>query len=496
VNLPTLRRRSKVEERDSFPAITINDWLGMIGQFTYQGNSYTSVPTPSLAGPSETMESNFRAYVEQAYKSCGVVFACMAVRSSLFSEARFQFRRMRQGRPGDLWGSDALTLLETPWPNGTTRDLLTRMIQDNDLAGNFYGLRQGNRIRRLRPDWVDIVLGGDEIGDLNSDVIGYAYWPGGQRKGKKPILLDVPQVAHWAPKPDPTATYRGMSWLTPVINEIIADKGMTRHKQKFLDNGATPSMVGTLAGMTNQDDFDRWVARFRERQEGVENAYKTMWLGAGSDMKVVGANFQEIDFKVVQGAGETRIAAAAEVPPIIVGLNDGLSSATYSNYAQAMRRFTDLTMRTLWGGAAAALAPIIDVPSDSILWYDARDIAALSEDADKQAAIDGQKATTLHILISAGFDPASAVAQIAPDWSQLEHTGMYSVQLQPAGTVTQGKGSLVVGTPVPSGQPKQLPPGSPGDPAALEGKSGANGAAMTRQEAERMLAQFTAKGEQ
>jgi phage portal protein BeeE len=460
--------------------------------FTYLGNSYTSMPVPSLSGTSETMESNFTSYVEQAYKSCGVVFACMAVRSLLFSEARFQFRRMRMGRPGDLWGSDALKMLETPWPNGTTRDLLSRMIQDVDLAGNFYGLRQGNQIRRLRPDWVDIVLGGDYVGDLNAQLVGYAYWPGGNRREQKPQMLDVAQVAHFAPMKDPAATYRGMSWLTPVVNEILADKGMTRHKQKFLDNGATPSMVGILP-FTNQDDFDRWVQRFRENQQGIENAYKTLFLGPGADMKVVGANFQEIDFKVVQGAGETRIAAAAQVPPIIVGLSEGLASATYSNYGLAMRRFTDLTMRPMWGFAAGALATITDVPTDSVLWYDDRDVPALSEDADKQATIDNQKAVTLHTLISAGFDPASAVAQIAPDWTVLEHTGMYSVQLQPAGTVTQGKGALVTGVPGPVDQ-KQLPTGD--DPAALEGKSGANGAAMSRQEAERMLAQFTAKGEQ
>ena len=31
------------------------------------------------------------------------------------------------------------------------------------------------------------------------------------------------------------------------------------------------------------------------------------------------ANLKELDFKSTQGAGETRIAAAAGVPPVIVG---------------------------------------------------------------------------------------------------------------------------------------------------------------------------------
>jgi hypothetical protein len=82
----------------------------------------------------------------------------MAVRARLFSEARFQFQRMRAGRPGDLYGTEALKPLESPWTNGTTSQLLKRALLDVDLAGNFYAVRRG-KIRRLRPDWVTIIAG-------------------------------------------------------------------------------------------------------------------------------------------------------------------------------------------------------------------------------------------------------------------------------------------------------------------------------------------------
>jgi hypothetical protein len=58
----------------------------------------------------------------------------------------------------------------------------------------------------------------------------------------------------------------------------------------------------------------------------------------GADVKTVGADLQQVDFKQVQGAGETRICAAARIPPIIVGVSEGLDSATYSNYGQARGR--------------------------------------------------------------------------------------------------------------------------------------------------------------
>jgi hypothetical protein len=55
----------------------------------------------------------------------------------LFSEARFQYQRMRGGRPGDLYGTAALGRLESPWDERHDRDLLKRALLDVDLAGTF-----------------------------------------------------------------------------------------------------------------------------------------------------------------------------------------------------------------------------------------------------------------------------------------------------------------------------------------------------------------------
>lgn len=421
---------------------------------------------PSLASKQEEITEQFRGLSQGAYKRNGVVFACILVRMLLFAEARFQFRQIRNGQPGDLFGTQELALLETPWPNGTTGDLLTRAEQDVSLAGNFFVVRRpGPRLFRMRPDWVTIVLTGDN-GDPDSQVAGYIYHPGGQYSGRDPYSFLVDEVAHYAPIPDPEASFRGMSWLSPIIREIQADKAATDHKLKFFEQGATPSMIGKL-DITKQAEFDSWVDKFRQKSEGTQNAYKTLWLAAGADVTVVGKDFQQLEFKATQGAGETRIAAAAGVPPVIVGLSEGLASATYSNYGLAMRRFTDLTMRPLWRNMAASMASVIQVPGSSELWYDDRDVPALAEDGDKQAQIDSVKASTVHTLITAGYDPDSVIATIAPEWSALAHSGLFSVQLQPAGAVGEGKGAVVAGVPVP-----ETPP--PANTAAGNGAGSAN----------------------
>src|SRR5215212_160047 len=412
--MPSLyRSRVRGEARST---LSLEDWASFL---SWRGLSYSMGLNQTISGTTEEIPSDFAGLVEMAYKRNGVVFACMLVRQLLFSEARFQFRTMARGRPGELFGTRALRSLERPSPGKTTGHLLTRMIQDADLSGNWYGaLRAGGLIRRLRPDWVTIVGGSDDdpvsdtqIGDIDVDVIGYLYHPGGRGSGRRPEVLLPEFVAHFAPVPDPLATWRGMSWLTPVIREVMGDQSMTEHKLKFMDQGATPNVI-VSTDIEDADEFERWTKLFSSQTEGAGNAYKNMYLGAGARAEVVGATLRQVDFRGVQGAGETRVAAAAGVPPVIVGLSEGLAAATYSNYGQARRRLADGTMRPLWREAAGALATLLAVPARSELWYDDRDIAFLQEDQKDAAEVQSTQAQTIAALVREGFTPESVVKSV------------------------------------------------------------------------------------
>ena len=63
------------------------------------------------------------------------------------------------------------------------------------------------------------------------------------------------QIMHFAPIPDPLASYRGMSWLTPIIREIQADSQATLHKESSFQNGATPNMIVKL-DVNNVEKFE------------------------------------------------------------------------------------------------------------------------------------------------------------------------------------------------------------------------------------------------
>jgi phage portal protein BeeE len=447
----------------AFPTMSVSEYLNQT-QFLYGGVSAQLVPSQTMPpNKPESVDPSFAGYIRGVYKNNGPIYTCMAVRMRLFSEARFQFTQMSGGRRGKLFGTPALGPLEVPWPGGTTGDLLARMIQQADLAGNSFVINRGDRLQILRPDWVDIVLALNERNPLRKlDKLGYAYWPNGRSSGQDPIVFGPDEVAHFAPNPDPEGIYAGFSWLTPVIQEVMADGAATTHKERFFNNAATPNMVVKVPEGVREEAFKSLIATFKAKHEGIDNAYKTLFLTSGADATVVGANFQQLEFKVTQGAGETRIAAAAEVPPVIAGFSEGLASATYSNYQLAMRRFVDLTMRPLWRNVAGSLATIIDVPANADLWYDDRDIPALHENARDEAEIDQIRAATIHSLITAGFEPDAVVATVNPEWSDLSHTGMLSVQLTPIGAVGEGKGSLVGGAVTPA---EPAPASSNGDSA-------------------------------
>ncbi len=433
--LDRIRRRSDVEQR-----YTIDDYIGWVQDFYFNGINYglTGVAT-TLASEGEQAPVNFTQRVQAAYARNGVVFACQAARSLIFTEARLVWQAITEdGRPGDYFLNPALDIVDRPWPGASASDLLSRMLQDVDLAGNFYGRRvitnmEGVQIERLRPDWV-VILVGRRPGLTTDTVVGYLYYPSGLNGPEEPVRLEVDEVVHWAPYPDPLGVARGMSWLTPVIRDITADLAAMKYRLKYYEQGAVPSVIVSYDASFTLDQFERMVAFLEGNNAGPDNAYKIMHLAGGADATVVGSSPEQQDFKNIMGHGETRICAAARVPPVIVGLSEGLQAATYSNYGQARRHFADSWARPYWRSACQALEPIITPRPRrrARLWYDDRDISFLQEDLKDAAEIQGVRVATITKAIRDGFTAESAkAAVINDDLSLLEHSGFLSVQLQP-----------------------------------------------------------------
>ena len=419
-----------------------NFWpFANIGGMTYPLDGL-SLTLPG--GREEEIEANFTSYVQRAYKGNSIVFSLMRDRMALFSQARFRYRGFAKG---NLFGDPSLDILQHPGgPNTATSDLLARAITDADISGNFYATRRRkagtDRIRRMRPDYVTMVFGTDDpdvsADDLDAEFLGIIYYPGGEyHPTGKPEYIQRGQIAHFAPIPDPEAHGRGMSWITPIVREVLGDGAATTHKLKFFENAGTPQMIVKRPDAPDKEKFKEWRSIIEAGHTGVANAYRTLYLTAGADAQVVGRDLQQLDLKAVQGAGESRMAAASGIHPTIAGLSEGLagSSLNQGNFGAARRLVADKTLWWLWPNFCGSMETLVPPPKGAQLWIDASTIPFLREDRKDAAEIQKTIGATIGQYVRDGFTSDSAVAAtLNEDPGLLKHSGLYSVQLQPAGS--------------------------------------------------------------
>ena len=409
-----------------------------------QWSPYGNGLVQTLAGNRASEIVNTLPSYANAVRNCPPAFAAQLFRALVMSQARFTFRNLPygNGNPRRPFGSSGLGILEKPWTNATTGELIARMEWSAGLAGNAYVIRQPKRLRVLRPDWVAILYGShqepeDAAYALDGEVIGYVYQNGGLWGGTgRPQTILPGDMAHWSPIPDPLHSGVGMSWITPAVREIQGDQLATTHKLRYFENGATPNLVVKGIPAATKEQFDQMVEMMEGSHAGVANAYRTLYLTAGADATVVGSDLKQVAFKEVQGAGETRITALSRVHPVLLGISEGLqgSSLNAGNFGAAKRTFADTWLYPSLQDLAASLAPIIDVPAGAELWTDTADIPLLREDGKDAADISATRAQALRQLTDAGFEWKSAVDAVTTgDFSRLKHSGLYSVQLQPPG---------------------------------------------------------------
>jgi len=418
--------------------------------FLFNGNEYQLMGlNQTLNTKIEDIDVGYASLAYRAYASNPVVFACMRVRRDLFTEARFGFQNMRGGVPGDFYGdrdrpNSGLAILDRPWPGATTGDLLKYQMIDNDLAGNAFVALRKRRLVRMRPDWTQIIHGSPDpdgnMWDLDATLLGYAYQPGGPTLGRPWVFLQPSEVSHFSTTPDPLLPVRGMTWLSPILREIMADEAMTAHRLTYFEHGGTPNLV-IKTQYTDVAKLREFMDFVRQEHSGLVNAYKMMGFTAGVDATVVGSDLKQLDFKVVQGGGETRIAAAAGVPAILAGLSEGLQGSSLNagqGFSASMRMFADLTMSPAWRNVAGSLESIIPPPSGARLWYDIRGIPALKDDIKSAAEVQALQASAIRTLTDGGYEAESVIdAIVSGDLRLLKPTGLFSVQLNPPNTNPQ-----------------------------------------------------------
>lgn len=403
--------------------------------FQFNGQAHALVgSSPSVAG-GERSPGGFRQAAARTGDAWSTVAAAVDARATLLSQLSFQWQGVSDETRGRRFGTAALTLLEDAPGGVPVSQLLYRAEQDVSFDGNAYLWRdrQTGDLRRLRPDWVDIILTGD---DERAEVAGYSYHRNGRQSGDGAILLDAADVCHWAPEPDPTSRFVGRSWITSLWTDIVTDQVATEHVNRFFTNAATPSMIVEAPPGVTREQFREWVDAMDAANAGARNSGKTMYVVNGVGTTPIGSKLNELDMKAVSGGLENRVAVRSRVPAVVLGVREAMqgSSLNAGNYSQTRRLWADSWFSPYAQRFCDHLLGLFDAserPRAARLTFDPTQVMLLQEDMQDAAEIAQANATALETLFRAGFRMDAAVAAVADgDLRKLsgQHLGVKSVQ--------------------------------------------------------------------
>ncbi len=428
-----LQREKRNVQPGNVGPLSWPDYLRLWEQFGFNGVQYM-VPAGGMAEMTALQASRNP-----------IIVRCMMLRGSVFSQIAFKWRDKKTGK---LFGDASLALLEQPFIKGSTSRLLARMEFDISRYGNSYwwkrptgGPAGGPSLLRLDPTRVNILTGdidGPQGKTCGEVLLGYQLV---DKMNQATETFLPSEILHYWGTPDPTHAFRGLSWLSSLLPDITADQDLTDFKHAFINNAATPNMVVTFDKEVrlSKESLNEFRDMVETKHTGPASAFKTLYLGPGADAKVVGADLEKLQLSATQSIGEVRLCAAAGVPAALAYVAEGLKGSTLNtgNYAATRRAFSDTTIRPLWQMACGAAGDILPPPYPGAeLWYDESRIAFLQADQLDAAQTRQRDATTIQTLVNSGYEPESVVAAVAADdITQLVHTGLLSVQLQPTGTL-------------------------------------------------------------
>lgn len=409
----------EVQER-AFPP----GWLAnQLEVMRYAGSTY--LPTTTWSPDESPLLSGERA----ALTSNGVVYGIFRTRADLFAQGRFVWKRYgTSSRPmaADVFSDGGLAVLDNP------AGVLERCELDVACTGASYWVLDGGELRNLPAEYCTIVSGSDRYPAdpalaWDARKVGLIYQP----PGGEPEVWPWDEVGAYVPEADPSARWRGMSWLRPAMEDVAGDNGARRFLTRFFENSATPNSVVVFPPDVMRETVEAFRDVFVQKHQGLEQSFRTAFLGGGADLKVIGSSIKDLDTESVRTQVHKDIAASAGVPVVAAGIEQG----TYANSKEANRALADRKVRYLWSRAVDAFRPLVAAPANGELWIDVSGVSALQADALDDASVMAQQAQTMRTLVDGGFVPSTVITAVTTgDMSKLVHSGLLSVQTQAPGT--------------------------------------------------------------
>ncbi len=209
-----------------------------------------------------------------------------------------------------------------------------------DLAGNCYWLIQRGRdglpaeLWPVRPDLIRI------FPTLNPRVWSYGYILDPTTSARNVTSAIIPIASRdmiHVKYANPLSAYFGQAPLRPAARAVSLDNAATDFVDTLLRNYAVPGVVIKTSSEVTQAVADKLKRKWKASFAGARRGEPAV-LQAGMDVQPLGMSLRDLEFPDLRAFSESRICAALQVPPILVGAKVGLDRSTFTNYAEARKQ--------------------------------------------------------------------------------------------------------------------------------------------------------------
>lgn len=359
------------------PAIQTRDELMAIDQRSAAG--MTLFPSHQMNRPVWQTGSTQR-YVTEGWSKSPVVFACvLALADAVATAPVVVTDDAGDGQHEPVAEHPLLDLIQRPNPSMDGSEFFQAVTVIAALSGFCVIEKERNghgevvNLWPLRSDWVKPI-------PRDQSAPAWEYRVPGRRE---PFILDPEDVIVYTHAPDPNMGYTGTAPMAVAFRELGVENAMTDFLKAFFDGGAVPQYgIIPRTQITNQEMADAFLekvrGKFRETNGGP------MLLTGVEDIKRIGFNFDELAYPQLRNLSEVSICAAFRVPAVLVGIQAGLDSSTYSNYESSFAYFFRTTVTSMWrrldGALTRGLVHEFDDTGSLNIEFDLSQVDALQED--------------------------------------------------------------------------------------------------------------------
>lgn len=337
--------------------------------------------------------------IYEAFGSVGTLFAIVTQLTNAFVSVKWHlYRRTSQRdelRRNEILLHPFLKKWERPNDFFTGRGLREAAQQHLDLIGEAFIVL--NKLGSLVTDmWVVRPDRMQPVKDPDKYLLGWVY----TGPGSEVIPLELDQVIQLK-YPNPADPYRGMGPVQTCLFDLDAARYSAQWNMNFFINGAAPGGIIEFPYAMNDQQWKRFVNRWRDQHQGVANAHRVAVLEVGT-WKDTKFSMEDMQFVELRNLPRELIREAFAFPKPLLGTVDDVNRANSQAGKEILAENHTTPRLDRWSDVVNTwLLPMFS--NGSMLALDYENPVPRSRDDDNKER--NSKAAAASTLVRAGYDP-------------------------------------------------------------------------------------------